>query len=102
MKRIVVLVLAAAGLAVGVHAALAHTSRSTVQAGVVVVETNLAYQNGAAAGTGMVLTPSGQVLTNNHVIRGATTIKVVVPQVHRSTPRTSSDTASARTSPSSS
>ena len=83
MKRILVLVFAAAGLAVGVHAALATTSRSTVQTGVVVVQTNLAYENGAAAGTGMVLTPSGQVLTNNHVIRGATTIKVVVPQVHR-------------------
>ncbi len=83
MKRILVLALAAAGLAVGVRAALAHTSRSTVQTGVVVVETNLAYENGAAAGTGMVLTPSGQVLTNNHVIRGATAIKVVVPQAHR-------------------
>lgn len=83
MKRILVLALAAAGLAVGVHTAVAHTSRSTVQTGVVVVETNLAYQNGAAAGTGMVLTPSGQVLTNNHVVRGATTIKVVVPEAHR-------------------
>ena len=83
MKRILVLALAAAGLAVGVRGALAHTSRSTVQTGVVIVETNLAYENGAGAGTGMVLTPSGQVLTNNHVIRGATTIKVVVPQAHR-------------------
>ena len=27
----------------------------------------------------MVLTSSGEILTNNHVIRGATTIKVVVP-----------------------
>jgi S1-C subfamily serine protease len=31
-----------------------------------------------------VLTPSGEVLTNNHVIRGATTVRVVVPQTHRS------------------
>jgi S1-C subfamily serine protease len=31
-----------------------------------------------AAGTGMVLTASGQVLTNNHVIRGATSIQVTV------------------------
>ena len=31
------------------------------------------------AGTGMVLTPSGEVLTNNHVIQGATLIKVFVP-----------------------
>lgn len=83
MKRLLVLILAAAGLAVGVRAALAHTTRTAVQTGVVVVETNLAYEHGAAAGTGMVLTPSGQVLTNNHVIRGATTIKVVVPQTHK-------------------
>ena len=33
----------------------------------------------AAAGTGVVLTGSGEVLTNNHVIRGATSIKVTVP-----------------------
>jgi S1-C subfamily serine protease len=33
-------------------------------------------QNGTAAGTGIVLTSSGEVLTNNHVINGATSIKV--------------------------
>ena len=53
-------------------------------AGIVIINTNLAYQNAAAAGTGMVLTSSGVVLTNNHVIKGATTIKVVVPATHRS------------------
>jgi len=53
-------------------------------AGVVVIETNLAYENAAAAGTGMVLTSSGVVLTNNHVIKGATTIKVIIPSTHRS------------------
>jgi S1-C subfamily serine protease len=83
VKRLLVLLLAAAGLAVGVDAALAHTSRTTVQTGVVVVNTNLAYQHGSAAGSGIVLTPSGEVLTNNHVIRGATTIKVVVPQTQK-------------------
>jgi S1-C subfamily serine protease len=31
------------------------------------------------AGTGMVLTSSGEVLTNNHVIEGATSITVVIP-----------------------
>jgi S1-C subfamily serine protease len=45
----------------------------------VLITTNLALENGSAAGTGIVLTKSGQVLTNNHVIRGATTIKVIVP-----------------------
>jgi S1-C subfamily serine protease len=82
MRRKPALALALAGAiaaAIGAHAALAHTSKATVQTGVVVVETNLAYENGAAAGTGIVLTSSGQVLTNNHVIRGAKTIHVVVP-----------------------
>ena len=51
--------------------------------GVVLVNTNLALQNASAAGTGIVLTKSGQVLTNNHVIAGATTIKVTVPASHR-------------------
>jgi S1-C subfamily serine protease len=31
------------------------------------------------AGTGMIITPSGQVLTNNHVIEGATRIQVTIP-----------------------
>src|SRR4051812_24131072 len=56
-------------------------TRST---GVVVIETDLAYQGNQAAGTGMVLTPSGEVLTNNHVIAGATTIRVIVPDSGRS------------------
>jgi S1-C subfamily serine protease len=50
----------------------------------VVIETQLAYQGGAASGTGMVLTSSGRILTNNHVIRGATSIKVVIPGTGRS------------------
>ena len=40
------------------------------------INTNLSYQNAAAAGTGMVLTSNGEVLTNNHVIDGATNISV--------------------------
>lgn len=52
--------------------------------GVLIIDTNLAYQNAAAAGTGMALTSNGIVLTNNHVIKGATTIKVVDPSTHRS------------------
>jgi len=75
LVAMVVAALAAAGLA------LTRGSGSTpVGSGVVVIETNLAYQGGAAAGTGMVLTPTGEILTNNHVIRGATDIKVVVPK----------------------
>lgn len=81
--RALALGLAAAALAVaGVHVAFARTARSAPTTGIVDVETNLAFQNGAAAGTGMVLTPSGEVLTNNHVIRGATTVTVLVPSTH--------------------
>jgi S1-C subfamily serine protease len=65
--------------AVGASLAFARSTGKPLGSGVVVIETNLAYQGGAAAGTGMVLSSSGQILTNNHVVRGATTIKVVVP-----------------------
>ncbi|HZD14908.1 MAG TPA: trypsin-like peptidase domain-containing protein, partial [Pseudonocardiaceae bacterium] len=40
------------------------------------INTRLGYQNGDAAGTGIVLSSSGEVLTNNHVINGATSIAV--------------------------
>ncbi len=40
--------------------------------------------NGTAAGTGMVLTPSGEILTNNHVIDGATDISVTIGDSSRS------------------
>jgi S1-C subfamily serine protease len=65
------------------------TTRSPrVGAGVVVIETSLGYQDARAAGTGMVLTPSGTVLTNNHVIRNATDVRVVEPGTGRSYPAT--------------
>lgn len=73
-------------VAIGVAARLAYarTQSAPVGTGVVVIDTQLAYQGGAASGTGMVLTSSGEILTNNHVIRGATSIKVVVPGTGRS------------------
>jgi S1-C subfamily serine protease len=40
------------------------------------INTNLSYQDEQAAGTGMVLTSDGEILTNNHVIDGATSISV--------------------------
>ena len=59
-------------------------STGSIGAGVVVINADLAFQGAAAAGTGMVLTPSGEVLTNNHVISGATKIDVVVPNTGHS------------------
>ena len=47
-----------------------------VDPGLVDIDTTLGYQQEEAAGTGIVLTSSGEVLTNNHVIDGATTISV--------------------------
>ena len=44
----------------------------------VLIDTVLSYQNARAAGTGMVLTEDGQILTNYHVVEGATSIKVTV------------------------
>jgi len=62
-----------------VAAGLASAQTTPTGTGAVVIDTNLGYQGGQAAGTGMVLTSSGEILTNNHVIRGATSIKVTVP-----------------------
>ncbi len=49
---------------------------SQTDPGLVDVMTNLGLQQAQAAGTGIVLTQSGEILTNNHVIKGATSIKV--------------------------
>src|SRR4051794_14973 len=66
-------------IGVGASLAFAKTRAAPIGTGVVVIQTDLAYANGRAAGTGIVLSSSGEILTNNHVIRGATAIKVIVP-----------------------
>ena len=48
------------------------------QVGIVEIDTALAYQNAQSAGTGIVLTSSGEVLTNNHVVQGSTSISVTI------------------------
>ncbi len=52
------------------------TIRAKVEPELVDINTVLKYETEEAAGTGMVLTSTGKVLTNNHVIEGATTISV--------------------------
>jgi S1-C subfamily serine protease len=79
MRVVLLVVVGLIAVAVGAGLALASNKAAPIGTGVVVIDTNLAYQNAAAAGTGMVLTSSGEVLTNNHVIAGATTLKVVIP-----------------------
>ena len=53
----------------------ASTKEST---GVVLIDTELGYENAEAAGTGIVLSKDGLVLTNNHVIADSTKISVTV------------------------
>ncbi len=48
----------------------------SVDPGLVDVTATLGYQQAISAGTGMVLTPSGLAITNNHVIEGSTSITV--------------------------
>jgi S1-C subfamily serine protease len=54
------------------------TTTEAQSKGVVLINTVLPYDNASGAGTGMVLTASGQVLTSYHVVEGASTIKVTV------------------------
>ena len=90
------MVVLAVALGASSSATLAAPTATTT--GVVIVNTRLAYGGGAGAATGIVLTSSGTVLTNNHVIRGADAIRVTVPSTGRAyTPR-SPATACRRTS----
>ena len=45
---------------------------SKVKPGMVDINSTLKYEDGAAAGTGMILSSNGVVLTNNHVVEGST------------------------------
>ncbi|MGH1561323.1 S1C family serine protease [Mumia sp. DW29H23] len=55
------------------------TSATAAQkVGLVYITTTLDYGSGQAAGTGMVLTSDGEVLTNHHVVEGATAISVEI------------------------
>ncbi len=49
-----------------------------VKPGLVDIDATLRYQDESAEGTGMILSPTGLVLTNNHVIDGATSVVVTL------------------------
>jgi len=51
---------------------------SSVEQGLVIINTTLQYSSEQAAGTGMVISADGLVLTNNHVIENATKITATV------------------------
>lgn len=48
------------------------------EAGLVYINTVVGYGDGGGAGTGMILSSNGTILTNHHVIEGATSIEVEV------------------------
>ncbi|GAB3433967.1 hypothetical protein GCM10027517_01510 [Phycicoccus ginsengisoli] len=72
----------------GSAAATGSTAQATARQlrGVVDIVTTVDYGRSQAAGTGIVLTSGGEVLTNNHVVDGATTITVTVLSTGRSYP----------------
>ncbi|MFT4082710.1 MAG: trypsin-like peptidase domain-containing protein [Nocardioides sp.] len=57
----------------------AEAASDSESTGVVMVNTVVDYGTAEAAGTGMVLTSDGIVVTNHHVVEGATKITVTVP-----------------------
>jgi S1-C subfamily serine protease len=70
------------GTGSGISSAAAATAAESQ--GIVLIDTQLGYQNAEAAGTGIVLSTNGEVLTNNHVIEGSTSITVEVPSTGKS------------------
>jgi S1-C subfamily serine protease len=76
--RPIVLVAVAAMLVSTTAAAGADAGETAagVKPGVVDINTTLGYKSEFGAGTGIVLSSSGVILTNNHVIRGATSVRV--------------------------
>ncbi len=84
ITRALLPLLVVALVAVGALAKLAFArDTASIGTGVVVVNTRLAYTEASAAGTGMVIGSSGEILTNNHVISGASRITVTVPGTGR-------------------
>ncbi len=56
------------GTGAKISSAALHNIVSSVKPGLVIINSNLRYDDDAAAATGMVISSSGLVLTNNHVI----------------------------------
>jgi S1-C subfamily serine protease len=51
--------------------------------GLVRIASTLKYDDGRAAGTGMILTSTGEVVTNHHVVEGSTRLQVTVMSTGR-------------------
>ena len=62
----------------GLSTSTSASATTAQELGVVDIDTVLGYDGAQAAGTGLVLTSSGEILTNNHVVEGSTSITVTV------------------------
>jgi S1-C subfamily serine protease len=60
--------------------------RDRIEPSVVDVTATLTYDDETASGTGFVIDRTGLILTNNHVIRDATSVKVAVPATGQAYP----------------
>ena len=74
---VVFAILLVAGVNLVPAAALTQVVLKRVDKSVVDVSVTLSYQGAKGAGTGILLSSGGEVLTNNHVVLGATSISVV-------------------------
>jgi S1-C subfamily serine protease len=68
----------------GTDTGTAREATDAESVGVVDITTVIDYGSAEAAGTGVVLTSNGEILTNNHVVDGATKITVTVVSTGRS------------------
>ena len=66
----------------GTNQTSASVANAAQQRGVVIINSVLGFQGAISAGTGMVLTSNGEIVTNNHVVEGATRISVTIPSTH--------------------
>lgn len=63
-------------LTIALAAATGSAAMAADKPGVVDVKATLGYQSEVGVGTGILLTAAGEILTNNHIIRGATSVTV--------------------------
>jgi S1-C subfamily serine protease len=67
-----------------ISAAMTRRLATRVDPAVVDINAVIETPSGAAdvAGTGMIISPTGEIVTNNHVVENAKTIRVTVPTMH--------------------
>ena len=87
---ILVAIVATIGLLSPPHSGIGLRSyqRDMVEPGLVLIDSDLSLQGAVGAGTGIVLSPGGEVLTNNHVVQGATQIVATDSGTGRTYPAT--------------